>query len=469
MHVMAKTWEATAGSTDFVITTVDVPDRLDIQEVRAREDEDDDRTERFRVDWYAIRTWIVRLLMVGLVIGAGLFAWESAQPLRSELSPGRIAERLSQATGQPVRVGGTAFQYAPTPRFVISDLEVGKVWRTSALTLHFNWQDAWRALRGGGWIWGEASISPTKIENDQAEFLMRVLPRLSTALPASISTIRFESIEFPGLRGLPGPFEGLVRRNAAGTFGAITLRNQDGNVVVSATPPDESDGIGVQFDATNWRATVGPPIVWNEVHASIRARAGLIEVPEFLLVGFFGSVKGSAYAASDVRWVVTGYATGTNLDIEAVLRNVTGGKASDDAGRRQVLLSGTAGFDVLLAGYGPGMHEAIDSTVASGPVRVRWATLHGINLGYAASRPGSQSGGATRFTDLTGWLSAGPAGTSFQDLDGRAGALATRGEVAVGTDQRLSGSLQVDLGGTRVQAPLNLQLRGTLQAPEFGR
>lgn len=466
---MAKTWEATAGSTDFVITTVNVPDRLDIQEVRAREDEDDDRTERFRIDWYGIRTWVVRLLMVGLVIGAGLFAWESAQPLRAEMSAERIAERLSQATAQPVRVGSAEFRYSPTPRFVVADLEIGKVWRASTLTLHFNWQDAWRALRGGGWIWGEASVGPTKVENDQAEFLMRVLPRLSAALPTSISTIRFEAIEFPGLRELAGPFEGLVRRNAEGTFGAITLKNREGNVVISAVPPGENDSVGVQFDATNWRATVGPAVVWNEVHASLRARAGLIEIPEFLLVGFFGSIKGSAYAANDVRWVVTGYATGANLDTEAVLRHVTGGRPSDESSRRQVPLSGTAGFDLLLAGYGPSLNEAVDSTVASGPVRVRWATLHGINLGYAASRPGSQSGGITRFTDLTGWISAGPAGTSFQDLDGRAGALATRGEVAVGTDQRISGTLRVDLGGARVQAPLNLQLRGSLQAPEFGR
>src|SRR5215467_15451556 len=128
---MAKTWEATAGSTDFVITTVNVPDRLDVQEVRAREDEDDERTERFRIDWYAIRTWIVRLVMLGLVGGAALFAWDSLAPLRDELSAARIAERLSQATGQPVTIGSADFKFTPTPRFAISDIQVGNVWRSS--------------------------------------------------------------------------------------------------------------------------------------------------------------------------------------------------------------------------------------------------------------------------------------------------------------------------------------------------
>ena len=467
---MAKTWEATAGSTDFVITTVNVPDRLDVQEVRAREDEDDDRTERFRIDWYAIRTWVVRLLVLGLVGLAGLFAWESLQPLRAELSAERIAGRLSQATGQPTKVGSAAFAYTPTPRFVVSNVEVGSVWRADTVTLHFNWEDAWRALRGGGWVWGEVSVGPIKIEPGQCEFLLRTLPRLSTALPASISTIRLESVEFVGVRELSGNFEGLARRNAEGAFSAATLKSADGGIVLNASVAPGAESASIQFDATNWLATVGPSVRWNEAHASIRARPGLIEIPEFLLIGYFGAVKGSAYAANDVEWVVTGAAVGTNLDIEAVLKQAASPAGGGDSpSRRTSPLGGTAGFELLLTGRGPSLGGAIDSTVASGPVRVRWATLHGINLGYVASRPGTQAGGITRFTDLTGWMSAGPAGVSFQDLNGKAGALSTRGEVAVARDRRISGSLRVDLGGARLQAPLNVQVRGNLLAPEFGR
>jgi hypothetical protein len=465
---MAKTWEATAGSTDFVITTVNVPDRLDIQEVRAREDEDDDRTERFRIDWYAIRKWIVRLFLLGLLAVAALFGWDAVQPFREDLSPDHIAQRLSQATGQPVKVGSAEFKFTPSPRFLISDVDVGTVWRSSSIALHFNWEDAWRALRGGGWIWGEATVGPMVVEGAQGEFLLRALPRLSDALPKSISTIRFESVEFKGIRELPGRFEGVARRGGNGSFSAVTLRAGDGNSVLSASVAGDGESVGVQFDATNWRATAGPAVQWNEVHATLRVRAGLIEVPEFLLAGFFGSIKGSVYAASDQQWAVTGTAAGSNLDIEAVLKQGSPAPADGSPGR-QVPFSGTASFEFLLAGHGPSLSEAIDSTVATGPVRVRWATLYGINLGYVASRPGTQPGGMTRFTDLTGWVSAGPAGIAFQDLDGRAGALSTHGEVAIATDRRISGALRVDLGGARIQAPLNVTVRGNLLAPEFGR
>ena len=465
--VMANTWEATAGSTDFVITTVNVPDRLDIQEVRAREDEDDDRTGRFYIDWYAIRTWVVRLVVVGLIVAAALFAWESASPLRDELSADRIAERLSQASGQPVKVGSTGFRFSPTPRFVVSDVEVGSVWRTSAVAVHFNWEDAWRALRGGGWVWGEATVAPTALELGQGEFLVRMLTRLSAALPTSISTIRFESVELKGVRQVQGVFEGVARRNAEGVFNAVTLRASEGNMSLSAAVAAGGEAIALQFDATNWSGTVGPPVNWNEAHVSLRVRPGLVEIPEFLLSGYSGSVKGSAYAAGDAEWVVTGTAAGSSLDVEAILRGPSAG--TDGQGRQSVPLSGTASADLLLAGRGPILNEAIDATVASGPIRVRWAALQGINLGYVASRPGSQNGGSTRFTDLTGWVSAGPSGIAFQDLNGRAGALSARGEVAIGADRRISGSLRVDLGGSRIQAPLNVQVRGTLLQPEFGR
>lgn len=468
---MAKTWE-TAGSTDFVITTVNVPDRLDVQEVRARADEDDDRSERFRVDWYAVRVWVVRVLLVALVAAAGLFAWESAQPLRAELSADRIAQRLAAATGQQVRVADTAFVWTPTPRFVISGIEIGKVWRADAVSIHFNWGDAWRAVRGGGWIWGEASVAPTKLDLGQAEFLVRALPAFAPALPRSISTIRFESIEFPAVKLLPGRYESVIRRQGDGSLGAITLRGLSEEVTLSASAAGgASDEIRFQFDAANWTGSVGPRVVWTEAHASGSARANLVEIKDFLLVGYFGSVKGGAYAAADREWVVTGTALGANLDIESMLKQARGTVETDAATKPSVAMAGTADFEWLLSGRGVSLEEALASATAAGPFRVRWATINGINLGYAATRPGASAGagGITRFTELSGWIVAGPKGVSFQDLQGRAGALAARGQILLASDGGLSGSLRVDLGETRVQAPLNLRIGGTIVAPVFGR
>ncbi|MCX7670255.1 MAG: hypothetical protein N2439_09305, partial [Anaerolineae bacterium] len=288
------------------------------------------------------------------------------------------------------------------------------------------------------------------------------------------STVRFESIELAGPLLPAGPFEAVTRRQGDGTFGALSLRSlADGLAVNLASPKPEDDGaIRFQFDGAPWQATVGPRVQWSEVRGSGRVRARFIEISDFLLVGYFGSIKGTVYAAADQFWVVTGYAAGANLDVESMVRPA--GRA-DDGGRADrrpaAPFGGTVNFDLLLAGRGASFEDAVRSATAAGPFKVKWAAVNGINLGYAATRPGAVSGagGVTRFTDLSGWLVLGPGGASLQDMEARAGALATRGQVVIDRDGRLNGALRVDLGGTRVQAPLNLRVSGTVAEPVFGR
>ena len=242
--------------------------------------------------------------------------------------------------------------------------------------------------------------------------------------------------------------EGIIRRQGDGTFGAITLRGLSADTTVSVSAPSASaEGVRFQFDAANWRATLGPDVVWAEAHATGSATANFVEVKDFLLVGYFGSVKGTGYAAADRHWVVTGAASGANLDIEAVLKQGRDGDKGDSgAGRPTAAMGGIANFELLFSGSGDRLEQAAASATAAGPFRVRWATINGVNLGYVATRPGSLSGpgGVTRFTEVNGWMVAGPKGVLFQDLDARAGALSTRGQVMVSQDGRLSGALRRD-------------------------
>jgi hypothetical protein len=57
----------------------------------------------------------------------------------------------------------------------------------------------------------------------------------------------------------------------------------------------------------------------------------------------------------------------------------------------------------------------------------------------------------------------------FRDIHAHAGALAASGEVDLKPDHSLRGHLHVDLGETRVLAPIRVAVRGTVLKPEFGR
>jgi hypothetical protein len=47
--------------------------------------------------------------------------------------------------------------------------------------------------------------------------------------------------------------------------------------------------------------------------------------------------------------------------------------------------------------------------------------------------------------------------------------MAARGDFTVAPDLALAGGVRVELGGQRVQAPINLRIRGSVLAPRFNQ
>jgi hypothetical protein len=171
------------------------------------------------------------------------------------------------------------------------------------------------------------------------------------------------------------------------------------------------------------------------------------------------------YAASDVEWVITGRATGTNIDIETVvqhLRNTPSGQEPPPPP-----FQGTAALDLSVVGRGATLDEAIRQSVVGGPFTVRWAALNGINLGLAATQ-GATAAGQTRFTEFDGLMGASSAGIRFEDTGGRAGALGARGDFAVAPDLAIAGTVRVELGGQRGVQTITLRVRGDALSPRFG-
>src|SRR5512147_292681 len=92
-----------APATDFAITTINVPDRLDIQEVRAREEESEyQRRSRLSIDRYVVTLWTKRLVTLGVIAGLGWLAVAAVTPFIDEFRKEAIAARLSTAVGLPV-------------------------------------------------------------------------------------------------------------------------------------------------------------------------------------------------------------------------------------------------------------------------------------------------------------------------------------------------------------------------------
>ena len=455
-------WEA---ATHFAITTVNVPDRLDLQEERDRAESDELVDERRRRD---LRVWMKRLLIVAAIGVLITVLYTTLQPLQREVSAPRVAERLTEVFRQPVTVAESEFRFTPSPRMVIRGISAGDI-KVEEASLLINWKDLWAALRGGYWVWGETTVAPMTVTTAQAGRLASVLPAGANSLPSKISTVRFESVRVSDSELLAGRYEAVLRRGGDGRFGPLIVRQLDidSTMRLALRPAQTTDGrpvVDFRLDADRWTLPFGPRVHWTEVRANGRIDDRLIEVTSFSLAGFYGVVTGMLYAATDVEWVITGRTAAQNLDIEAMVSHLRKTPAGQDGVVSP--MQGTVSLDLTVVGRGQTLDEAVKQAVLAGPFQVRWAALNGINLGLAATQ-GAMAAGTTRFTEFDGLLGASSAGIRFEETGGRAGALTARGDFTVASDQAVAGTVRVELGGTRIQT-MTLRVRGDALAPRFG-
>src|SRR5271166_4075643 len=106
-------------ATDFAITSVDVPDRLDLREAHDRSTHDEE-ARRASLPAGLIREWLRRGLLALVVVGLGFLAFHEYASWRDGLSAASLARLLSIATGVPVTIAGSNLSLSPTPRLVLS-------------------------------------------------------------------------------------------------------------------------------------------------------------------------------------------------------------------------------------------------------------------------------------------------------------------------------------------------------------
>lgn len=465
-------WDREGAAGDFAITTVNVPDRLDAQEVRARASVDSGppSVRRFhRVDIMRGLGWLLALVVAGAV------AWGIVRvgvPLRAAISRAGVEAQIGGALGVPVSVRATDLQLFPSPRLVVSDVIAQTGLRLPEIAMQFNWRDALWGLQTSTWVLGEARVAALELTGQQALSLLQSARRAST-LSSAISTIRFESVTFSDLVLLPGRYEAVVRRSAGQReFEAVSLRRLDGSgqMELEIVPPAASGG-SARFSlfASQWSAAAGPAVVWSEATAQGELHADLVKIDPFSVGARFGNFNGVAALTREARgWKLAGSVRGADLSIEELIRYLTVPTATADAAPGQTPLRGTAKLDLALAGNGPTVAEALQRATATGRVSVSGATLLGMNLGLAATQGGATgAGGVTRLTDLELDALGSSGGLAVRGIAGRAGGLRVHGAFTVDPALQLRGSLRSEVASPRGVAGTDIRLGGTIAAPTY--
>jgi len=466
-------------SSDFAITSVNVGDRLDHRELDDRKQQDE--ALYARRGWIsAIRFWLRRLVPY-VVLGALLIfggGWLAEQ--REALAAGRIAQQLSAALHVPVQVQDSRFRTTPAPAMVLTGVDLGGKVRLDEVVLEFTAPSLWQAVMSGHRRWGDIVIAPLTVDFEQADQLLTWLRTLDRVVPDSVTKVRIAQLRFNGSGLLPDRYEAVTRREPSGQFASVLLRRLDtpGTMQLQLTPDPAGGPVALQCDAADWQPPFAPRIAWTEMVASGHASGGAIELEKFTVGSAFGAVEGHLSVRRQehgAAWSANGQVSSVAIDVPTIIQQITKpGQPINAFDQNQVTtaVAGTASLEALFTGSGSTPEEALGRLVAAGEVKVRSASLNGINLGYAASRPASVSPSgtaSTRFTQLDASFAASSSGMLLKNIHGVAGALSTRGEITVTPELAVDGLLHVNLGGTRVQAPLRIRVRGTVEHPQFGR
>ena len=463
-------WDPGAAA-DFAITTVNVPDRLDAQEVRARASVDSGppSVRRFHpADVVRAVGWLLALGALGALIWAAV---RVAGPLRHAISPRGVEAQISQALNLPVSVRASELRLLPSPRLVVTDVIGHGGLRFPEITIDFNWREAVRGLQTSSWVLGEARVAPIELAGEQAMTLLESVRRASR-LSAAVSTIRFDSVGFTDVVLLPGRYEVVIRRgHAQHDFEAVGVRRLDGagQMELEIRPAATPDGASTfKLFARGWVAAAGPGVAWNEAVAQGEFRADRLRIDSFSVGSRFGNLNGGASLAQESRgWRLTGNVRSADISVEELIRYLTL-PAGTDAPAAPAPFRGTAKINLALAGAGATVAEALQRATASGPVSVAGATVAGMNLGLAATQGGAAgAGGITRLSDLEFDVTGSTDGLVVRSIAGRAGNLRVHGGLTVDRNLQLRGLVRPEVTSPRGVAGVDIRIGGTVAAPNY--
>lgn len=451
---------------DFAINTIDIPDRLDAQPIRALQSDDYQRASRFSISRSVVEVWLRRIL---LLAAAGALAWLAFQVVSAQLGKQAIAQRISVATGLPVTMAERELIWLPMPGIRLLDLRIGSGFRVTEVTVSYSWDALAQAINRRDLL-PEATVAPMRLSAEQAIDLVALSRMLGAGSGLGLGTVRFSAVEFRDLPLLPGQYEILLRRQVDSSVAPLEVRQLDGRGDMRLLAyPDGAGALRFELNARRWAAPTGPAVTWDSLVAQGRAWPRGIVIESYVGSTPSAQVNGAWAAASDVAWSVAGTIQSDYADLEAVVRALA---APADGVVFHSPIRGSASFSVLGGGHGTSLKAALDRSVFNGQAQVRPLTLAGINLGTLAAQEAEvrAAGGTTRLSSLTANLQWTPEGLSIRDIRSLSGGMLTRGQISVAPSLTITGFLTVDLSAVLPQSrPVQVQIGGSLMDPYFSR
>ena len=238
--------------TDFAITTIDIPDRLDAQSIRALQSDDYRRASRFSISRSVVEVWLRRMLLLALLGAVGALVWLALQVVSAQLGKQAIAQRISVATGLPVTMAERELIWLPTPGIRLLDLRIGSGFRATEVTVSYSWDALVQAINRRGLL-PEATVAPMQLSAEQAMDLVALGRMIGARSGLGLGAVRFSAVEFRDMPLLPGQYEILLQRQVDSGVAPFEVRQLGGRGDMRLLAyPDGAGALRFELNAQRW-------------------------------------------------------------------------------------------------------------------------------------------------------------------------------------------------------------------------
>ena len=394
------------------------------------------------------KIWIVIFSVISLLIILPFFI-----PIRSFLNQ---AEQIaSRQLGVPVTIADGRVALFPSPRVVITDVQVGE-----HQDIHFSRVVVVPTLSS---LFATTKIIEIKITQlmlkKSALDVLAVLNADTASAADTVPAVNVKKLTIDELQ-LDWPDLKLPALSASLDMGAYNrlraaqLKTLDGKVTAEVRPEGKAHAIVMHI--SQFTIPFGLALLVDKARLDMLLKTNVLDISNIDVAMYGGKVNGSMRLSWGNNWRTEGQLKIAQLSVQEPSRLVS----------QKVYLSGALNSQGNFSATAKAPSALTDNLRADFKFSVNNGVLRGLDLVKVASLMTKQStGGQTQFDEFSGLLHVAGRQYHLRDLKISSGLLAASGQVKIMPNKELDGTAVVELKNSASLVGIPLDVDGTVSDP----